>query len=97
MIHKLLCSHSQGLLLLIYRHTNVCVFAHVCRRLDGWRLHRRQAATDAALLRTAQRLGSETGKRDHTRSEDRRGGGFFTLGTKVRCKPFHPRVKRVKG
>ena len=37
MIHKLLCSHSQGLLLLIYRHTNVCVFAHVCRRLaiDG--------------------------------------------------------------
>ena len=35
MIHKLLCSHSQGLLLLMYRHTNVCVFAHVCRRLDG--------------------------------------------------------------
>ena len=33
MIHKLLCSHSQGLLLLIYRHTNVCVFAHVS--VDG--------------------------------------------------------------
>ena len=77
MIHKLLCSQSQGLLLLIYRHTNVCVFAHVCRRLDGWRLHRRQAATDAALLRTAQRLGSETGKRDHTRGAKIGGAAAF--------------------
>ena len=34
--------------------------------VDGsmvWQLHRRQAATDAALLRTAQRLGSEVDNR----------------------------------
>ena len=77
MIHKLLCSHSQGLLLLIYRHTNVCVFAHVCRRLDGAAAPQRQAATDAALLRTAQRLGSETGKRDHTRGAKIGGAAVF--------------------
>ena len=80
MIHKLLCSHSQGLLLLIYRHTNVCVFAHVCRRLDAVRaaaqLHRRQAATDAALLCTAQRLGSEIDNRA------RREVNFFTRSAK---------------
>ena len=41
------------------------------------RLHRRQAATDAALLRTAQRLGSETGKRDHTRGAKIGGAAAF--------------------
>ena len=50
--------------------------------VDGsmvWQLHRRQAAADAALLCTAQRLGSETGKRDHTRGA-MIGGAVVVIG-----------------
>ena len=54
--------------------------------VDGsmvWQLHRRQAAADAALLCTAQRLGSETGKRDHTRGAKISGeAGFLPSGQK---------------
>ena len=41
-----------------------------------------------------QRDGQE---RPHTRSEDRRGGVFFTLGTKVRRKPFCPFALFARG
>ena len=47
--------------------------------VDGsmvWQLHRRQAATDAALLCTAQRLGSEIDNRA------RREVNFFTRSAK---------------
>ena len=83
MIHKLLCSHSQGLLLLIYRHTNVCVFAHVCRRLDGGGCTAgRQRLTPLSVVYGAaigQRDGGEQ-ERPQAKRRSPSGGANFTHG-----------------